>query len=75
MIDRNDYKLEFLKAIQNITKIVDILEFEIDNSIVDDDVVVTYESDEVVETKTDEPQKQETLSLQLDKNKHLIKKN
>lgn len=68
MIDRNDYKLEFLKAIQNITKIVDILEFEIDNSIVDDDVVVTYESDEVVETKTDEIKKQETLSLQLGKN-------
>lgn len=63
MKDRNDYRLEFLRAMQNIIGIVDTLEFQIENNNADDNVVITYESCEVVETKIDEPKNQKKLLL------------
>lgn len=57
---------------QNIIGIVDTLEFQIENNNADDNVVITYESCEVVETKIDEPKNQKNLSLQLEKK--LLKK-
>ena len=63
MKDRNDYRLDFLRAMQNIIGIVDTLEFQIENNNADDNVVITYESCEVVETKIDEPKNQKKLLL------------